>query len=145
MWNNGAALAGVHPDAAVVFLNSTKKNLQNCSSNIGVSCCVQIQLEGTSAGNLFLIEKEKNAGRPFPFQNTFSFFRQACCNATPTLSSAVYEFSNTRRPTSFLESYPAASSQTNNNALIPRPSPLTSILLIFANRACYGHYAKGRA
>ena len=51
---------------------------KNCSSNIGVSCCVQIQLEGTSVGNLFLIEKEKNAGRPFPFQNTFSFFRQPC-------------------------------------------------------------------
>ena len=50
----------------------------NCSSNIGVSCCVQIQLEGTSVGNLFLIEKEKDAGRPFPFQNTFSFFRQSC-------------------------------------------------------------------
>ena len=53
---------------------------KNCSSNIGVSCCVQIQLEGTSVGNLFLIEKEKNAGRPFPFQNTFSFFRQPCYN-----------------------------------------------------------------
>ena len=51
---------------------------KNCSSNIGVSCCVQIQLEGTSVGNVFLIEKEKNAGRPFPFQNTFSFFRQPC-------------------------------------------------------------------
>ena len=52
----------------------------NCSSNIGVSCCVQIQLEGTSVGNLFLIEKEKTAGRPFPFQNAFSFFRQPCSN-----------------------------------------------------------------
>ena len=50
----------------------------NCSSNIGISCCVQIQLEGTSVGNLFLIEKGKNAGRPFPFQNTFSFLRQPC-------------------------------------------------------------------
>ena len=66
------------------------------------------------------------------------------CNATPTGSSAVHDFSNTRRPTSFLESYPAASSQTSNNALIARLSPLISIF-IFANRAWYGHYTKGCA
>ena len=78
----------------------------------------------------------------FPSINTLN---HDACNATPTVSSAVYDFSNTRRPTSFLESYSAASSQTNNDALILRPSPLTSILFIFANRACYGHYAKGRA
>ena len=66
------------------------------------------------------------------------------CNATPTGSSAVHDFSNTRRPTSFLESYPAASTQTSNNALIARLSPLISIF-IFANRAWYGHYTKGCA
>ena len=62
---------------------------KNCSSNIGVSCCVQIQLEGTSVGNLFLIEKEKNAGRPFPFQNTCSFFRQPCYRPWPLFRAFV--------------------------------------------------------
>ena len=82
---------------------------------------------------------------PPQFPSTKTLNHDAGCNATPTVSSAVYDFSNTRWPTSFRESYPAASSQTNNNALISRPAPLTSILFIFANRACYGHYAKGRA
>ena len=82
---------------------------------------------------------------PPHFPSTKTLNHDAWCKATPTVSSAVYDFSNTRRPTSFFESYPAASSQTNKNALIPRPSPLTSILFIFADRACYGHYAKGRA
>ena len=62
---------------------------KNCSSNIGVSCCVQIQLEGTSVGNLFLIKKEKNAGRPFPFQNTFSFFRQPCFCLNPGMPATT--------------------------------------------------------
>ena len=60
------------------------------------------------------------------------------CNATPTVSSAVYDFFNTRL---FLESYPAASSQTSDNALIARPSPFTAIF-IFANRACYGQITR---
>ena len=67
--------------------------------------------------------------------HTYIHILGRACNATPTVLSTVYGYSNTRRPASLLESYPAASSQTSNNALIARPSPLTSISIL-ANRAC---------
>ena len=50
---------------------------------------------------------------PPHFPNIKTLYYDAC-NATPTVSSAVHDLSNTRRPTSFLENYPAASQASNN-------------------------------
>ena len=40
--------------------------------------CAQIHLKGTFEGYHFPISNKQNAGRPFPFQNRFSFFWQPC-------------------------------------------------------------------